>query len=141
MSHAGSGGVRGEDDMSWTRANDGRVITDAVLDAAIARDNEAREERIRRQGIKARERETKRMREGKEPGPSRFCQKWNQTPAFQHCCDRFYAQVDYDIRMWDREQALRLGVRQAVAEEERRKRERREMRGLIREDLIRRGLV
>ena len=127
--------------MSWTRADDGRVITSRALDAAIAKDNERREERIRKAGIKAREREAKALRQF-EPGFSRPRRvKWNETPAFRHCCDRFYAQVDYDIRMWDREQALKLGVRQVVAEEEREKRYRRKLRALIREDLIRRGML
>ena len=43
--------------------------------------------------------------------------------------------------MWDREQALKLGVRQVVEEVERERRRRRQMRALIRDDLIRRGLV
>ena len=127
--------------MSWTRADDGRVITSRALDAAIEKDNERREERIRKAGIKAREREAKALRQF-EPGFSRPRRvKRNETPSFRHCCDRFYAQVDYDIRTWDREQALKLGVRQVVAEEEREKRYRRKLRALIREDLIRRGML
>ena len=40
-----------------------------------------------------------------------------------------------------REQALKLGVRQVVEEVERERRRRRQMRAIIREDLIRRWLV
>ena len=47
----------------------------------------------------------------------------------------------FNIRMWDREQALKLGVRQVVEEVERERRRRRQMRALIRDDLVRRGLV
>jgi len=125
----------------WTRASDGRIITGAMLDAAIAKDRAAHEERIRRAGIKAREREDRMARKFAPSFTPRRRQKFCETPAMKHCCDRFYAQVDYDIRMWDREQALRLGVRQVVAEVEREKRYRRRMRALIREELIRRGAL
>ena len=116
-------------------------ISAKALEEAITRDNALREERIQRARIKARERENRLMRE-LEPGPRLRCrQRWNETASFRHCCDRFYAQIDYDIRMWDREQALKLGVRQVVEEVERERRRRRQMRALIRDDLIRRGLV
>ena len=116
-------------------------ISAKALEEAIARDNALREERMQRAGIKARERENRLMREF-APGSRFHCrQRWNETASFRHCCDRFYAQIDYDIRMWDREQALKLGVRQVVEEVERERRRRRQMRALIRDDLIRRGLV
>lgn len=127
--------------MSWTRASDGRVITDAMLDAAIARDRAAQERRMQNAGIKARVRELRRERNFAPSASPLRCQRWNQTAAFKHCCDRFYAQIDYNIRMWEWERDLKLGVRQVVAEEERRKRERREMRAKIRENLIRRGVL
>ena len=116
-------------------------ISAKALEEAIARDNALREERMQRAGIKARERENRLMREFAPGSRFRCRQKWNETASFRHCCDRFYAQIDYDIRMWDREQALMLGVRQVVEEVERERRRRRQMRALIRDNLIRRGLV
>ena len=116
-------------------------ISAKALEEAIARDNALREERMQRAGIKARERENRLMREFAPGSRFRCRQGWNETASFRHCCDRFYAQIDYDIRMWDREQALKLGVRQVVEEVERERRRRRQMRALIRDDLIRRGLV
>lgn len=126
----------------WTRASDGRVITARELDAAIAKDNARREDRILKAAIKARMREDRLARKftpsrGLKCRPQKFC----ESPAMMHCCDRFYDQIDYDIRMWDREQALKLGVRQVVSEYEREKRYRRRMRALIREELIRRGAL
>jgi len=126
----------------WTRASDGRVISNRALDEAIARDHAEREARLQKAAIRARWREEAKAKKTFVRGYSRIRpQKFCESPALRHCCDRFYAQVDYDIRMWDREEALKLGIRQVVEEVEREKRHRRQMRALIREELIRRGAL
>ena len=129
--------------MSWTRASDGRAITDAMLDAAIARDRAAQIKRMQNAGIRARINERRLCATGGCGAGVAFClrRQRNTSPEFLRCTDRFYAQIDYDIRMWDREQALKLGVRAAVEAEERRKRRRLRMRAMVREDLVRRGML
>ena len=96
----------------------GLAITEAMVDAAIARDAAMREERIQRAGIRARERELRLAREFTPPHAPRVRQRWSQTSSFLRCTDAFYAKVDYDIRMWERERDYRLGVRQVVEEVE-----------------------
>ena len=122
--------------MSWTRASDGRAITDAMLDAAIARDRAAQIKRMQNAGIRARINERRLCATGGCGAGVAFClrRQRNTSPEFLRCTDRFYAQ-------WDREQALKLGVRAAVEAEERRKRRRLRMRAMVREDLVRRGML
>ena len=60
----------------------GLAITEAMVDAAIARDAAMREERIQRAGIRARERELRLAREFTPPHSPRVRQRWSQTSSF-----------------------------------------------------------
>lgn len=117
----------------------GLAITEAMVDAAIARDAAMREERIQRAGIRARERELRLAREFTPPRAPRVRQRWSQTSSFLRCTDAFYAKVDYDIRMWERERDYRLGVRQVVEEVEAERRRRAALREAFRLQLAGRG--
>jgi len=62
------------------------------------------------------------------------------TSGFLRCCDRFYAQIDRDIREYDFQLNLKLGVRQFVAMDRRERSHLRAMRRLVRDDIARRGV-
>jgi len=62
------------------------------------------------------------------------------TAGFLRSCDRFYAQIDRDIREYDYRLNLELGVRQFVEMERRERRHGRAMRRLVRDDIVRRGV-
>ncbi len=136
--------------MSRRYVVEGRVVTDEMIDSAIAVDRSVALEENGRKSLNMSIRERwleKRFaltdrsvlltsRECVAHVRRRSCESWLHGGG-----ERFYRQIDHDIRMWDLEQARKLGVRSVLEDDLRDERLERERRMVLARDFARRGML
>ncbi len=136
--------------MSWVYAVDGRIVTEAMLEAAIADDRAAAQERegrhtelenIRERWIAKREALRRRLGRMTRRERARYMQRLSCEHWLTCGQERFYERIDHDIRMWDIEQARKLGVRSVLEDDLRDERLECERRKILVRDFARRGIL
>ncbi len=125
----------------------GRVVTDEMLEAAVRKDLAGAIATAQRKSIKGKVRDGRLMknfalrdRTRRRPGLG-MLKAMSYEAWMRYGCERFYAQIDYDLAMWEREEARKLGVRSVLEADRREERFRRNRRKILVADLKRRGVL
>lgn len=105
-----------------------RRLSDAEVDEIVRREHAGAAGQRSKYGRGARHRHV----------PGAVAQSPCTTSGFLRCCDRFYARIDRDIREYDFELNLKLGVGRFVRMARKERRHAEAMRRIVRADIARR---